>query len=76
MKDYSRVYHGCSAGVKCLLVLALEGTVLCLNSDTEPEASLSTGSAVQFKGNTLWSLLILVTLNRLFLRNPKICFPL
>jgi len=24
---------------KCLLVLALEGTVLCLNSDTEPEAN-------------------------------------
>ena len=67
MKDHSRVYHDCSAGAKCLLVLALEGTVQCLNSDTEPEAlqnSLSTVSAVQFKGNTMWSLLIQVTLSK------------
>lgn len=48
--------HGCSARIKCLLVLALEGTVLFLISDTEPKAiqnSLSAESAVEFKGNTL-----------------------
>lgn len=63
----SRLYHGCSAGIKCLLVLALEGTVQCLNSETEPEALqnlLSTVSAVQFKDNTVWSLLIQVTLSK------------
>lgn len=45
---------------------------ICLHSDTEPESLqnlLSTVSAVQFKGNRLWSLPIQVTLNRLFFYN-------
>lgn len=80
MKDHSVVqYCGCSAGVKCLLLLALASAVLCLNSDTEPEAlqnSLSVVSVVEFKGNTVWSLLIQSTLRGLFLHISKICFPL
>lgn len=77
MKDHSGGYHGCSAGIKCLLVSALDGTVLCLSSDTEPVGltqPVSTVSAVQFKGNTLRSQLIPVTLSRLFFLHYKDLF--
>lgn len=43
MKDHSGGYRGCSAGIWCLLVSALEGTVLCLNSDTEPAGLIQPG---------------------------------
>lgn len=53
MKDHSRVYLGCSAGVVSACVGIGRYSLI---SDTEPEAlqnSLASVSAVEFQGNTL-----------------------